>query len=212
MATYTYNPDVFRVPDERAAKNIILTREGWDTDLRWANETPYLADLLGEQLRPQAGQLLVDYGCGLGRMAKALIERFGVRVLGVDISVDMRRLAPPHVASEDFSVVSVPVFRSMVDAGLRADGALSVWVIQHALTPADDLDLLRGSLKPGGGLFIVNNIHRAVPTREGPWASDGLDIRAMLGERFAVQAEGALDAAKTGEAVHRWAFWAAYRA
>src|SRR5690349_19235052 len=96
----TYNPLVFDQPDFDAAMAIAITPEdGLSTEHRLEHETPYLSDLIGEQLDLKAGQLVLDYGCGPGRVAKALIERFDVRVLGVDVSVSMRSFAPSYVGS-----------------------------------------------------------------------------------------------------------------
>jgi hypothetical protein len=48
MAKLTYSRAAFDVPDEAAARRIILTPEfGQDTDERWERETPYLAQLIG---------------------------------------------------------------------------------------------------------------------------------------------------------------------
>ena len=211
MAHLTYNPDVFRVPDIEAAKRIILTPEGGQTTQhRWETETPYLAELLCEQIRPTPDDLVVDFGCGIGRMARALIERSGCRVLGVDISQEMRGMAPAYVGSPAFSVVSSEVFAGLVARGLRVDAVISVWVLQHCLDLPGEIALIREALKPGGRLAVVNNIGRAVPTREKPWANDGLDIRELLGEALTVRAEGQLDAAYVGEMVRRFAFWGAY--
>ncbi|HEY9217682.1 MAG TPA: methyltransferase domain-containing protein [Phenylobacterium sp.] len=208
----TYNPDVFRVPDEDAAKRIILTPErGMDTDERWSRETPYLGELLAKHLPVPPGGLIVDFGCGIGRLAREMIVRLQRPVLGVDISQDMRRLAPPYVDSEGFSIASAELFKRMVLSGLRVDAALSVWVIEHCLRPADDLDLLALALKPGGRLAIVNGKGRAVPTKERPWVSDGVDVRKLLAERFDVVEEGALDPAVIGgEEMSQATFWGVY--
>jgi SAM-dependent methyltransferase len=211
MAQLTYNPRIFDVADEAAAKSIILQTTGaLDTDQRWRTETPYLAELIGDRIQARPGALIVDYGCGIGRLAKALIERHGCRVLGVDISQDMRALAPPYVASPNFSVVSPEVFSGMVKGGLRVDGAFSVWVIQHCLAPREDLDLIRAGLRSGGRLAMVNMKSRAVPTVEKPWAGDGVDVRQLLGERFTVREEGVLDTAVVGQLISDVSFWGVY--
>jgi cyclopropane fatty-acyl-phospholipid synthase-like methyltransferase len=212
MAALTYNPDVFRVRSEREAREIILTTEGGlGTDVRWARETPHLTDLFASNLNVSPGQVVVDFGCGVGRMSRALIERLGCRVLGVDISVDMRAFAPGYVNSEDFSVVSAAMFKAMVDGGFRADAAISVWVIQHCLEPAKEIDLLKTSLKAGGRLGIVNNNRRAVPTKEKAWASDGIDVRGLLRERFPEIEAGQLDPAVVTEHLAGTTFWAIYQ-
>lgn len=211
MADLTYNPDVFEVDDEAAARRIILDRS-WDqdTDERWVRETPYLTDLIGDTLKPGPDQLIVDYGCGIGRIAKVLIERFGCRVLGVDLSMRMRDLAPAYVAQDRFSVVSVPMFRAMVDHGLKADHALAIWVLQHCWKPDFDTGLLAKVLQPGGGLFVVNMTGRAVPAVEKAWASDGVDIRAMLAGRLTLAREGGLDPAVVDPRTAQISYWARY--
>lgn len=213
MATLTYNPRVFDVPNERAAREIILTTEGGiRTDERWVRETPHLVDLIATTIKPHKGELVVDFGCGIGRLSKELIARFGCRVLGVDISQDMRSLAPAYVGSPEFSVVSPAVFAALVAAGLKVDAALAVWVLQHCLAPAADLDLLCKALGPRGRVFVVNNKGRAVPTIEAAWASDGINVRALLKERLAEKSSGALDPTVVTDFLSDNTFWAAYAA
>ena len=82
---------VFAVNNERQAKNIILTPEGGTTtDGRWEKETEFLQQDIGEFLNPTEQMLILDYGCGIGRLAKELINNHACRVLGVDISASMR--------------------------------------------------------------------------------------------------------------------------
>lgn len=184
----TYSRDVFDVVDERQARRVILTPDGeQDTEERWERETPYLVEMIGDLLRPQRHGLYLDYGCGIGRLAKPLIEHFDCRILGVDISERMRALAPTYVGSQSFSVISPHVLHSLADRGLRADGAMSIWVLQHCLTPAQDIDLIRSALAPGAGFFVLNMEARAVPTKEGAWANDGVDVAALLAERLSLE-------------------------
>lgn len=211
MATLTYNPGIFRVRDLQAAKAIILTAEGGQsTDERWARETPYLTELLGGAIGLSPGQLVVDFGCGVGRMSKALIERYRCQVLGVDLSPDMRAMAPGYVGSQDFSVVSGEMFARLVANGLQVDAAISVWVLQHCLAVADEVATLHRALKPGGRLGVVNTFGRVVPVVERTWASDGVDVRALLAGSFAVAQEGQLDETVVGGPISQGTFWAAY--
>ncbi|MET0273949.1 MAG: class I SAM-dependent methyltransferase [Phenylobacterium sp.] len=210
MANVTYNPNIFRVPDMEAAKRIILTPEGSTTEARWASETPYLAELIAGKLDLRAGQTVVDYGCGIGRMAKALIERCGCHVLGVDMSQEMRGLAPAYVDSPNFSAVSNLVFIALMKGGLRVDAAISVWVLQHCLTPDRDIALIRAALRPGAPLGVVNTKRRCVPTVEKPWANDGIDLRKLLSESFIEREVCELDAAFVGESTARSSFWGVY--
>ena len=64
---------------------------------------------------------------------------------------------------------------------------------------------------PGGGLFVLNNLYRAVPPREQPWANDGLDIKALVRERFSLEMEGKPSDAQTPRDLRDIIFWANFR-
>jgi SAM-dependent methyltransferase len=208
----TYDPRVFALPDIDTAKRIILTHEDSTTEDRWARETPYLADLIEAHLAINPGTLLLDYGSGIGRIAKALIERQDCSVVGVDISPHMRSLGLAYVRSDRYAVCSPDMLVALVGSGLRFDAAISVWVLQHCASPETDIGLLAAALKPGAPAFIVNNVGRAVPTVEDGWIDDGVDVRALLLDAFELEAEGRLDAAFATPAVSRHTFWARLRA
>lgn len=206
----TYNAAIFAAPDLEAAKRIILTPADDDTETRWRRETPYLADLLGRALELGPGRTVIDYGCGVGRLSKALIEGFGCWVVGVDVSPEMRALAPGYVGSPGFRVVSRPELKALAEQGLAADAAIGVWVLQHCAAPRDDVGLIAAALRPGGRLGLVNTKVRCVPTAEAGWVDDRIDIRAPIAERFDTVSEGDLDPAQVGRDVAGFAFWGVY--
>jgi len=216
----TYYPQVFDAADEAAARAIILTDEGEgaDTETRWARETPYLLELVRAHIRLGPESLVLDYGCGIGRMARALIAATGCRVVGVDISARMRALAVEHVADERFMAVAPAQLDGLVAHGLRADAALAVWVLQHCLAPAEDIARLRAALAPGGRLFVLNMPGRAVPAVQEAggearfvWAADGIDVAALLRARFAVEAAGEPDMARVPRMSSIGAYWMVLR-
>lgn len=215
-----YYPQVFDAADEAAARAIILTDEGEgaDTATRWERETPYLVGLVREHVRLGPESLVLDYGCGIGRMAKALIAATGCRVVGVDISARMRAMAAEHVADERFLAVSPAQLDGMVQHGLRADAALAVWVLQHCLAPAEDIDRLGQALAPQGRMFVLNMPGRAVPAVQGEagaarfvWAADGIDVAALLRKRFAVEAAGEPDMSRVPRMSSIGAYWMVLR-
>ena len=157
------------------------------------------------------GARVLDYGCGIGRMAKELIVRHGCRVIGVDISPSMRALSVEYVNSDSFFACPPAMLQVLIDGGLRVDLAISIWVLQHCLTPAADIGYLRDALKLGGGLFVVNNIHRAVPTKEAGWASDGIDIKGTLAKVFSLQSEQTLVSPDVPTTLSGMTFWAAFK-
>ncbi len=65
-----YDPSVFDVSDMNQAMRIIMTAENSTTQERWQKETPYIADLVARKMSITADTLLLDYGCGIGRVTK----------------------------------------------------------------------------------------------------------------------------------------------
>lgn len=183
MAVFT--PEVFEVADLQEAKGVILTGEpGTTTDERWAKETPFLAADIAERLALNAKSRVLDYGCGIGRIAKELIERCGCRVIGIDASRAMREMAPGYVLSDRFLVWSPEVLEQMVARDFRVDCAISLWVIQHVVDPHQVLRQIEAALPKGGLFYTLNQRSRCVPTDQG-WVSDGFDVWAALAAAFA---------------------------
>jgi len=173
----TYHPAVFHVNDIAQAMAVIMTPEGSTTAERWEIETPYLADLIAQELTITPDTLSVVY-----------------------------------TRSDRFMSCSHDMLEGLTARGLRFDAALSLWVLQHCATPAQDIARIRNALKPDGQLFVVNGVFRSVPTLESGWVNDGLDVKAMLAAEFPLVHEGKLAREKTTESLAVHAFWASYRA
>ena len=216
-----YYPQIFDVVDTRAAKAIILTDEGpgADPDQRWERETPYVLELLRIGLPLSADSVVLDYGCGIGRIAKAMIAATGCSVIGLDISPSMRILAVEYVASDRFMAVSPVEFDLLLRAGLRVHAAIAVWVLQHCFAPAHDIARLRASLMRDGRAFVLNMPKRAIPATQDAaphdaksgekffWASDNLDVAALLRAAFRVDAHGAPDKSRAPNMADVGAYW-----
>lgn len=177
-----YHPDVFNQATLADARAIILTPEvGLSPDERWQRETEWLA----ERLNFPGNALIIDYGCGIGRLSKL----FNNPVLGVDISPNIRAMATMELADKPtFSAVTPLMLQSMVDSGLRADGAIASWVLQHAPRPVIDIDLLAAALRQDAWLWVLNRDNRAVPVLndagEFAWIADGADVFRLLDKDF----------------------------
>ena len=190
--TARYRPEIFNATNPADAQAIILTPEnGTTTAERWARETPFLLDQIGAWIGPTPNALVLDYGCGIGRLSKGVIERFGCSVLGCDIAPNMRVMAHQYVGQPRFSACDPVLLDTFNRSGLGADCALAAWVLQHCLEPMTDVRRIKASLKVGGLLFVINNTHRAVPTDQG-WVNDEIDIRALLRAEFETVGEAAL--------------------
>lgn len=209
----TYDPWMFDVTTLDAAKRIILTpASGIDTEQRWSTETPYLADLVDRTLHLDERSLVLDYGCGVGRLSKELIARYGCRVVGVDISTGMRTLAVQYVDSDRFFACGPDGLDSLVAHGTLFDLAVAVWVLQHCGNVTEDIERIVRALAPTGRLFVVNEKGRLVPTAGTDWANDGIDVLTLLRENLAEEAHGSLSTDHVAELLTRCAYWSTFRA
>lgn len=179
----TYRPEIFDATDMASAKEIILNPDGiHSTEERWKIETPYIVDLMAP-FRLTGRSVVLDYGCGIGRVSRALIERYGCTVVGADISANMRGLAASYVNSERFLTCHPSMLQWL---GVKFDAAIAVWVLQHCYKPAEDLSMIYAALKSCGGLFVLNESGRFIPTIQAPWIDDGVDVMKLIKKNFIV--------------------------
>ena len=138
-------------PDKRGGK--------WDRNAFFESGSAEIAEvearLAALGLQP-ARRVALDYGCGVGRLSRALATRFD-RVIGVDISrtmLDEARAANSHAANIDFRRGTGRNLDSIDDASI--DFLYSNIVLQH--TPVDDQRALIREfcrvLAPGGTLVF----------------------------------------------------------
>lgn len=180
-----YWPGIFEAKDLANAMEIALTPEkGMSPEQRWELETDFLIDHIGTRLNIGADHQVIDFGCGAGRMSRALIERFGCSVVGIDISQGMREQAVKYVDSPRFRVVSPEAFDELVAQGWRAEFGLACWSLQHAMYPAAQVGRIANALGAEAPFLLVNSLLRLIPTNLG-WRSDGEDLDARMAERFA---------------------------
>lgn len=207
-----YSSKVFDVPDERAAKDIILTPSGGlSPDQRWVTETPYLVGLM-DGLELTHRSLVLDYGCGIGRLSRALIDKYQCRVVGVDISPSMRDLATRYVDSKLFTVTTPEGLDSMLNEDMAFTAALSVWVLQHCHKVAADVQRIHRALyRHSGKLFVLNEVSRFVPTTAG-WQNDGANVRQLIWDHFKIVTEGSVDPDIMTQRRADKTFWGVYQA
>ncbi len=161
---------------------------------RYAQETPLFANKIFE-LVPGTTIVpanILDYGCGVGRIAKEIIRQEEikssgrVKIVGVDPSAEMRELA--------FNNVSHPFFRPMAPQELIEpaifDVAYLVYVLQHvpAIEIREILQRIHYSLKDGGYLFYCSSDYRMAIRYDGKGFFDdrflGVDLQEELSRYF----------------------------
>lgn len=176
-----YNPAIFEQVDIDSAREIILTPEnGVSTQVRWDSETPWLLSLIANHMKP--GGLVVDYGCGVGRIAGPLLNH-GYPVIGLDSSGAMRRHAAELIANERFIALSPAMFDQLISVGVRVEGIVAIWVLQHCFDLEAEVERIYRSLNQGGIVGIADMRHRAVPTNQG-WVNDGKNVNETLCRYF----------------------------
>jgi len=185
MEKIIYTPTVFDINNIDDAKKIILTNEGegLGTNERWRDETTYLSKSIRKKLKLNENSIVLDFGCGIGRLAKELIAKTNCRVIGVDISLSMRNLAVEYVNSRNFEAISPEDLVFRINRGFRFDCAYSIWVLQHCVNPKSEIDLIQSSLKKDALFYVLNNKVTAIPTNRG-WVSNGIDILGLLQSKF----------------------------
>ncbi|MDO7883435.1 class I SAM-dependent methyltransferase [Salinibacterium soli] len=110
-----------------------------------------LADLIDPYLCRDG--IVVELGTGPGQLAARLTTATR-RVVGVDISPEMIRLASPIL---DGNAVEADVEHLPFDAE-TFDGAIAVWVLNHVADPRRALSEARRVLRPGARMFYLSGI------------------------------------------------------
>ena len=197
--------NVYDIDSIEEAKRIILTPIGdRTTEERWETETPYLLRLIEENLGLDEYSVVLDYGCGIGRMSKAIIEKFNCHVVGVDTSESMRKLAVEYVDSDYFYCCSPDMI-----GNINVSAAISIWVLQHCPDVEQDIARVRSILPPGRGWLVVNSFDRFIPMKDR-WYDDEKDVFYLLCGTDVGQAKN-LSNADVGDELATTCFWTVVR-
>lgn len=174
--------------DRRARENALyfvdnqLDYRDSDPEAFWQGGEEELGRILGRvELEIDADEVVLDIGCGVGRMTRALAAR-AARVLAIDVSGEMlarAREQNAHLTCVEWLHGDGRSLRPIEDAAV--DGCFSWVVFQHIPEPEITFGYLREMgrvLKPGGwAVFQVSTnptVHRARP---GLWQR----LRGSLG-------------------------------
>ena len=169
---------VFDVKNEKDAKEIILTpTSSVSTDERWEKETEILKEEFKKTLELD-GKKVMDYGCGIGRLSKELVE-LSEEVHGVDISRDMLKLAKDYVDSDKFHPKHVSEIEDE-----KYDVVICSWVLQHINNVEETIDMIKDKLNDGGQLFVLNNEGVDAIPKNGRWGLRKSSIKEYLDKSF----------------------------
>lgn len=171
-----YIKEVFDVQTFEQAKNVVLTPDESNPN-KFETETNFLIDVIQEQIPSlNENSTVLDFGCGMGRVSKALINKFNCKVIGLDISDSMLTFARLYTANINKFVPT----KNYSDPN-SVDVCLSILALQHTENPKVEIENIVNTLKPGGILVLLNENQRFVPSdidsnRYVVWNDDGFDI------------------------------------
>lgn len=150
----------------------------WDSE-RYLNRHAFIIErgrALLDLLAPQAGERILDLGCGTGDITHTIVER-GAQVVGADASVEMIATARERFPALDFRVEDAAAlpFEAEFDA-VFSHAAL------HWVTRADDaIRGMRRALKPGGRLVAEFGGWRNCAALEAAFAAS---LRRLTGREY----------------------------
>src|SRR6266540_2373664 len=150
-------------PASRQAMADLYAGQGWPADgneLLQRSLEPRSPDMLLEApgwLGLGAGQLVLDAGCRDGRYANALAERYGCRVVGVDLVLSGLPKGGAFDAG-DGTAERVALVRGDIEALPLADGTCDLVWCRDTMSCLDDcaraLRECARVLRPGGGMVL----------------------------------------------------------
>lgn len=164
-----YNADFFTPTDFEHAKKIVLGYGLYQTPNRWEIETNWIKNLFRNKKFLNDQSVVLDWGCGIGRLAKMIIETFNCKVIGVDINQKMLDYAKEYVNHPSFDCMLVEDF---VDNNkTQFTNAIAVWTLQHSVYVDRDIAIIKNSLQNKGSLFVFEMLEPCIPIKNNqtPW-------------------------------------------
>ncbi|MFY8211727.1 MAG: class I SAM-dependent methyltransferase [Candidatus Nanopelagicus sp.] len=183
-----YIKDIFDAPTFEDAKKIVITPDPIHPD-KFEKGTEYLIDVIAKHNIVKENDIVLDFGCGVGRMSKALIEQFNCNVIGSDISMNMLIFSTLYVNNAQKFVTC-----NKLTSENYVNTIISSFALQHTKNPAEEIQNLYNVLKPSGYLVLLDDHN----TRYYPggwrddlsiiWYNDHFSIRNEL-EKYLVKIE-----------------------
>ena len=122
----------------------------------------YESDLIQELLRPAAGELILDTGCGTGIFTNNFLDA-GAGVVGLDISTPMLQLALRKAGKQDFSAVQGDMC-CLPFANASFNKTVSITALEFVVDAKGAVAELFRVTRPGGVVVV------ATLNSLSPWA------------------------------------------
>jgi 2-polyprenyl-3-methyl-5-hydroxy-6-metoxy-1,4-benzoquinol methylase len=181
-----YIRETFDVQSLEHAKHVALTTDPHNPN-KFQEETDFLIKAIQDKNIITADSTVLDFGCGMGRVSRELIQTFDCAVVGLDFSASMRQFAKQYVNNPDKFTITAEYCESE-----SIDVAVSTFVLQHVQNPALELFRISKLIKPNGWFVVVNENTRLVPMdvdQHGGviWQDDGYDIMGKIKQYFSLE-------------------------
>jgi len=151
---------------------------GYTMEERWKEETLLFKKIIIDQILLHETRVILDYGCGVGRLAKEVLEELpNVKIVGVDTSPEMRKLAEEYVNSDRFSTKSPEELGND-----KFDFTYCVYVLQH-IPPAYIDNAIKQVCESSPSLLLVNSVARMYASPQG-FVNDGYDVLMEVANYF----------------------------
>jgi len=181
--------NLFKPKNLEEGKNAVVGDcNGFTMEQRWGAETPAFAEKILRFARREAE--ILDYGCGVGRIAKEILEQNNtVYIIGIDTSLEMVDKAYGYVASEDRFIPRVISEFDVKDKEKKFDIAYCVYVLQHApaIEIREILSRIYSHLKDDGFFIYCSSDYRMAIRFDGKGFFDdrflGVNLQEEI-ERF----------------------------
>lgn len=155
---------------------------------RLDDQAAALLDLLHDGTAYPAGSNVLEVGCGVGSQTITLARRSpGARITAIDVSseslaVAKRRAVAAGVANVEFG--HADIYALARDTGAVFDHVFVCFVLEHLDDPAAALRLIRGLLRPGGTITVIEGDHgSAFFAPDSPAARAAIECQVELQRR-----------------------------
>jgi len=165
---------------------------GFSMQERWDAETPLFAKAIISQHQWSVGKecLILDYGCGVGRLSKEILKQCpDARVIGVDASDSMMEEAVKYVGSDRFST------KRPEELTEKFDVIYCVYVLQHApsIELREIIARIHSHLKDNGTFVYCSSDYRmAIRFDDGGFFDDrfmGINLQEEVSRLFEYKGE-----------------------
>jgi len=206
MIDKNYNPNFFIPNNLDHAKQLILTGEDTTTSSRWDQETLWISKTIDSFMDINSNSVILDWGCGIGRISKVLTDTYGCKVVGVDLQLKMLEYAKEYVNNDLFTTVQYEnIFSDLPENHFTH--AFSVWVFQHSNKIQYEIPLIYKSLKEVSQVFVLELDKKAIPNNSNGFYDDDIPTRKKLEKFFEPEILGKIPLKYTTKKIQDMSWW-----